>query len=365
MARRLMGVMTARLAAKKDRRKSLGLTWDRLARHAMAEGLRIVVFHPHYIDWNHKKISGWEFVKIADDALVWQWKRHKFPRVIYDGAFLYDIRKQPEYLQARRKLRTLHVPLFNPALPNKYRLHELLVQTDAGPYIPTTTKIYSVKSCINFIQKHHWVFLKPVRGSGGRGIIEVRKQADESFQICFETKSQKRIHRVVHADELRHSLRNLLRKSGFLAQIGVPLISYQEQKIDFRVPLYRDNHGDWQSIGIICKLGKKGMPVTNFHSGGTIIPFSQVVAFHKESGFVFPAPERMIECAKKGAKAISDAIPNLGLIGIDVGVDIYGNPWMLDFNPRPGRDIMKRKQIDQAMKYTAQFSKFLIGSEKR
>jgi hypothetical protein len=358
-----IGVMIARVPSNGMPRESISKTWDMYANYAAKERMKTLLFDPSGVSKDIRTVSGWEYQFADHERPLWQWVTRRIPEVVYDGAFLKDIQHNFRYKRVRRKLRQKRYRIFNPAFPNKYEIHKYLASMDTNRYLPITKRVYTSGQLVRFLDQERWVFLKPIRGTGGKGIVEVKKTWKDTYTISHNPSGTKPITRKMSRKELRLFLNHLLSTQAFMAQRAVSLIGTDEQRIDFRVALYRNRSGKWRSVGVICKLGYEGSPVTNFHSGGIIIPYSKVVAYQKEYRFPLPSEQRLIKAAMAGAIALSRKYPNLGILGIDVGVDKNGDLWLLDFNPRQGRDIMTTEQIDAAMKYTAEFAKFLLTSK--
>jgi hypothetical protein len=360
----ILGVMTTHIP-KNPTAKTLGETWDALAAFARMEQLELLVFVPEGVHLKANTVSGFLYQDRDPSRPEWRYVTKRVPKVIYDGALLQDLRHNTRYKQVRTKLRQMRLLLFNPSFPNKSAIHKLLYRSQAASFLPPTTWVNTLNHVLTYLQQHQWVFLKPIRGSGGKGIVELRVQPDGTVRMSHEQAGGNWVQKALSEQQLRGLLRSLLRTDRYIVQKALPLIEANEQKLDFRVPLYRDRIGQWQSVGVICRLGRRGSAVTNFHSGGTIVPFAKVEELQKQYGFPLPSQERMTEVAILGAHVLSQKYHCLGTLGIDVGVDEHGDPWLLDFNPRQGRDIMTPQQIEQAMNYTAQFAKYLLLAGKR
>lgn len=139
-------------------------------------------------------------------------------------------------------------------------------------------------------------------------------------------------------------IEHFTRKRNFLIQPYLHLQSREGYPFDIRVLMQKNESGQWTHTGMAVRRGKKGGITSNLHGGGravTVLPF-----LTKEFG-ITQAEQTTTELHQ-----LSEVIPEileshygrLGELGIDFGMDMNGNIWLLEVNSKPGRTSFR--QID-------------------
>jgi hypothetical protein len=106
--------------------------------------------------------------------------------------------------------------------------------------------------------------------------------------------------------------------------------------------IQKDGNGEWQITGAAVKVSRPASVVSNLHSGGHIYPAASYLMRH------FPAEQAdriLTHCealVQKIAPFIEAKFGQMAEFGIDLGVDTCGRIWVIEVNPKPGRDIFKK-----------------------
>jgi len=345
----MLGVITTAFPHQTDAfmHRNPSYFWRKLDETGRKRGVRVIFFSPKSIDHSARQIKGWTNTGSTDTP---NWKKitTRYPDVAYDNVFVHLAGTQ-SVLAARSLFTSKHIPLFNPAIGNKWSIEKYLrKQRDVRPYLPPTTYATSPHTVERFLKSYGTVYLKPLGGSGGAGIVEL-KRSGEVFAIRSERFGKNgRLKTTKDLAATRQFLRQLLSKRRYLVQKGLRVTSIDHQKVDYRITLYRDERGKWRAAGVTPKLARAKSIVTNSHAGGKKTTMDFVTHWFKQQHKQPPSEQLLIEAAVAAAHALQKRTRKLGLIGIDAALDEDNRIWLLDFNPKPGRDLLNREMLYKA-----------------
>src|SRR5206468_9902442 len=120
----------------------------------------------------------------------------------------------------------------------------------------------TVSDVTGFLKKHGLVYLKPINGYQGRGILEIKRISRNQIRVKSDKFSGKRsLLQVCTLKQLEALTGGLMKRNKYLVQRGLELLKKGDRKIDFRVVVHRGKGGIWHSAGIRPKLGKAGSMV--------------------------------------------------------------------------------------------------------
>lgn len=236
-----------------------------------------------------------------------------------------------------RRLSRLGVHVFNPEVPwDKYRIDRLL-RADAGlrAYLPKATRLS--KEGFDWFRRRllegSEVFVKPRRGSLGLGITRVVPAGKGRYRV--ETRGVARTTSLTGAW-------NFVRKGRRMhyMQAGIPLLEEEGHRIDLRVPVQRDGGGGWQVPGMAAKRAEQHAFLTNVARGGSVHAPHELLERLLGSRRAQAAMAEIEQMALRVAEAIGARYPSMGDLGLDVGVDGQGRPYLIEVNRRDLRVMM-------------------------
>lgn len=266
----------------------------------------------------------------------WQKRRCPWPQVVYDRVLL--LRRTPGCKAALAKLRRRRVPVFNSRAGDKWEQYRRFVrQPVLAKHVPRTAVLKGTTQLAAFLRRYPSVFVKPDSGTGGKGILRIRKSRGKGYTCDFAGR------RTVRIRSLSDALARLKRGRRYIVQQAVSVLSVCGQPIDLRVLLQRDETGTWSLTGIAARLGRKHSPVANIHAGGRATTLS-TLARH------LPASIGGIDGLRQAAEALAVQAAGAykrrqtchGELGIDIVIDKNGQLWLLEVNPKPGRSVFRR-----------------------
>lgn len=213
-------------------------------------------------------------------------------------------------------------------------------------YLPET-KLMTRSSFWKFINKYGQVILKPVRGSGGSGVIQVSSVGNRNYNIHSEN-----IKRTIKGKEQTfHYVKMKIRSSAYMVQRRIPLATIYNRPFDMRMIVQRRRNSDmWNITAKAAKVAGKGYIVTNnTRSKGKMLHVETAI---QKSSLKGHSQQVLLSNLKKvallSAKRLRIAFPTHRTYGMDMGLDKNGHVWIIETNHYPAISHF-RKLGDRAM----------------
>ncbi|MFD1395512.1 YheC/YheD family protein [Kroppenstedtia eburnea] len=195
----------------------------------------------------------------------------------------------------------------------------------------------NAKSLREMLQQHPVVFVKPDTGSGGKGIIRIRRLPDQRFQICTSRNCKN-----VKFHELLPAIRKQMRSSPYMIQQGVHLARYNGQAIDFRIIMQKPRNR-WQISGKVVRVAAPGRFLTNYHQGGRAAPvervLQRVLTRKSEASRI---DQQLNILSHTTAEVLDRHFPGIRVLGLDIALDRSKRLWILEANTNPGTMLFKQ-----------------------
>jgi hypothetical protein len=275
-----------------------------------------------------------------------KWNKSKLPipDVIYNRIHSRRLEASPIFQQFRKQLQTNQIPMFNDRFLSKWEVYDVLrTEEHLHPHIPIS-KLYSWKNLEELLEQFPTLFLKPIHGSQGRNIIRIEQEKDY-FQLQFSYFNEKQNNLSISSiDALHETLAPYMRSTTYLIQQGIPFIHYQNRLMDFRVLCHKNSQEAWYVTSVVARLSADKQFVSNIARGGETMKPLKALSLYFDSRtskqqFIF-----IKELALEFASIISLNAEGLtGELGIDIGVDINGNPWIIEANSKPSKNFEEQE----------------------
>ncbi|AJS61667.1 endospore coat-associated protein [Paenibacillus sp. IHBB 10380] len=224
----------------------------------------------------------------------------------------------------------------------------LLRHAPISRYIPETVKL-TKSSLREMLTKYNMVYIKPERGTYGNGVIRaewVKNEKQGAYTYKYQVDVVTRTFSTYEA--FYTSICKYTKSKSYLVQMGIHLLKYQKRRFDIRVMVQRGAKGIWVSTGIIGRVAHPGKIVTNYHSGGTPMAMGKLLAPHLSAIEQKRVLNQMSQLGVNIAKALQQKYPNFRQIGVDIGLDLKMNPWIIEVNTSPDPYIFN-KLADKTM----------------
>ncbi|MGW8957915.1 YheC/YheD family protein [Paenibacillus sp. NPDC055715] len=244
-------------------------------------------------------------------------------------------------------------------LCSKWHKTKLLLQhRGIKPFIPDTRK-YNKANLKSMLEQYGMVYVKPERGTFGKGVMRVEQEEGQRFAYQYE---EKRLE-FKSLDGLFTSLSKKSGKQSYLIQKGIHLLRHQKRYSDIRVMVQRNAKGRWESTGIIGRLGHPRKIVTNYHSGGTPMALEQLLESHLTKSKQAELIKKLNELGITIATHLQKTYPNFRQIGVDIGLDRGFTPWIIEVNTKPDPYIFN--QLKDKSMYRKVLSYWRLANEKK
>jgi|SRR5690625_1712052 len=286
----------------------------------------VVFFDAAGIRLRNKQVKGYvpnRHGRLRPRVLAW-------PKAVHNRA-LYFRRGRVSQRRVQRMIRR-GVHVFNPPVRfDKYTIHNMLSTDETvQPYLPNTVLLHpSNEQWFQYqLESRGDIYVKPRQGSLGRGIMRIQSIGGD----LYRTHTRKRRYDGTWYDTWRFVLRYAHPRS--LLQVGIDLTTYKGRRFDLRVPVQRGGDGAWTVPGMVAKCAGDVQFLTNVARGGTSRNvdeiFSHLFLKQKERA----VREDIHRMALAVAERMGEHIPGLADIGLDIGIEPSGKPYLIEVNRR-------------------------------
>ncbi|MGF7036512.1 hypothetical protein J2T17_007575 [Paenibacillus mucilaginosus] len=316
------------------------------------------------------KLSGDTAVGYTYAASSKKWKRQVFPlpHVIYNRIPYRKFELLPEVQQILQTcLRHRQIHFFNPSFFNKWTLFEWLSKSkETRSVIPATQRLSPGGEEIEtLLGSYPFLYLKPIRGKAGKGIMKVSRVENSSksrmFELSIQDKTKSHISRYPSTRQLWTELGPLVGSQDYIVQQGITLSLYKQRPFDLRVLVQKNGKGAWSVAGIGARLAGKMSITTHVPRGGSIDDPAKLLAY----SFGTATAKKILIRAKKTALTVARRIESasghiLGEMSMDLGVDSDGRIWFFEANSKPMKfdePPIRQKSLENLIQYCIHLSK--------
>lgn len=290
---------------------------------ALEEGIAVLLFCVEQVDAGRGRTVGY-----IPTGKGWKRVRAPVPRVVHKRVLF----RTSAPLRTLARLQRRGVVFVNPYLiQNKARMGAALARDErVRPHIPETHP-YRFRLLEAFLKEGRGAILKPRVGSVGKGLVRVLPLARGRAEMTG------RKARILSFAALRRKLARSVPIGRYLLQEYLPLARYRGRPFDLRVPVQKDGSGEWRTPGMVAKVAARHPFLTNMAQGGRAIPGEVAIAAAFPSAEVPEVIERVRRLAIDVARAVAREHPHAADLGLDIGVDRDGKPWLIEVNTRDQR----------------------------
>ncbi|WP_157812023.1 YheC/YheD family protein [Alteribacter populi] len=294
-----------------------------IAIEGAAKNAAVHLFTPW--DWDEKtnQVNGYQFDK---NSLSFLPATFPLPNVLYDRCF-YNRTPQAKKAAAIVKELKTKAYFLGYGLPDKWTVHQYLQEDSFIASFLPETQLLVPSRLVSMIREYKHVIIKPLAGSGGKGIHKISRK-----KSAFEWLDAFTLQTSVHLSSpslLKNELKRKTAGIPYLIQPCLPLIDSYHRPFDLRVVLRKDRQGKWKELGRGIRTGETGGIVSNLQAGGSISSFSS---------------DHLTETQRADLTRVIDSIgghleshhPRLFELGVDLGFDQNGRFWILEVNSKPG-----------------------------
>lgn len=302
---------------------------------ALTAGMEVLCFGPEDVDRIARRVRASRFLGHSQG---WTAEVAPLPDVLWNrylkrdqGALLHWLAQQS-------------IPFINGTYLNKWETYRWLQQDEAlRPHLPETALLNDAEVAFKMLERHPAIFLKPVAGAAGKGILRGRLDGPGLMQLDYisaATGGMKQVH--VGTEQLDRWLAQGGRKGRYIVQQGLALNAFHGRIADLRVLAQKDGEGRWGVTGMGCRVAGHGRFTANLHTGGQGVPAELLLdAVYPDAASREQAREEAEELALRAARRVEEAAGPMGELGLDFGIDRRGSIWLIELNGQPGRTIFE------------------------
>ncbi|UFJ41507.1 YheC/YheD family protein [Brevibacillus humidisoli] len=325
----LIGILTVSdgsgFRGNKENFKDIFLSGKRL-------GGIVFVFTPEGINWAKKMVRGYLYDETLDT-----WTEHQlpFPHVVYNRIPTRKLEKRNEVSDTIKQLASFeNVTFFNPSFFNKHALFRMLEKTpEVSSYLPETGRLESLAQLKSFVSRHPFVYLKPVLGKAGEGIMRLEK-INRRWRLRQVQEKRAVTYFFPTVGKVWGFLRKQIKGKRYIIQQGIPLARYKGRPFDVRVLVQKNGSGQWGVTGIGIRRAGAGSITTHVPRGGSIQSTDRVLShlFKEQAEAV---RQQVEQTALTIAASLNDKIENLAEMSMDLGLTDEGKLWFFEANAKP------------------------------
>ncbi|HTG70614.1 MAG TPA: YheC/YheD family protein, partial [Candidatus Udaeobacter sp.] len=201
-----------------------------------------------------------------------------------------------------------------------------------------STQILTERSLREMLHQCGMVYVKPVRGSQGRGVMKVEmneaKAGGRPVRIYAYQLGEKKLTFPSYKAVYRSILKDVKGKVC-IVQKGIHLLKHKGRPFDIRLVVQRAPRGGWESTATVGRVAHPRKIVTNGSQGGTIYPTAYLLRSYTNAAERLRMLKQMDQLGIRTAKQLRLVNPGIVELGLDIALDRKLKPWILEVNNRP------------------------------
>ncbi|MEH7109122.1 YheC/YheD family endospore coat-associated protein [Bacillus sp. JJ1764] len=246
----------------------------------------------------------------------------------------------------------------------KLYIHQILMENQQLiPHLPET-QIVNEEHLYDMINKYQELIVKPNKGTLGKRNKKLTKLNNRHWiltSLCGDSYKEEIITIQDLVSKLVKTKRNY-----YLIQERIKLATFQQNPFDIRVSVQRNEWGEWQVTGMVAKVAGAGNFVTNVARGGTCYSLNQILEDHPQLQY-----KQVYDEIKYLSLAIADQLSNrlpfLVDLGLDIGITAKGFPMFIECNARDLRYSFRNANLLDIWKETYKtpigYGKYLLNQQ--
>ncbi len=221
----------------------------------------------------------------------------------------------------------------------------LMNHPELGKHHPET-RLLNKDSLYFMLAKHKMVYIKPVYGCHGNGVIRLDMPAAKTYRYQSGSRKKTFSNFPVFYDAIKKRIKS----KPYLVQEGIRLLKYQQRHFDVRVMVQKNPHNRWEVSGMLCRAAHPHSVVTNLVKGGIVVSVDRALSPHASREKRKQLVDKIKKIGMKTANHLESKYPRIKELGLDVAVDLNLKPWILEVNMMPNLWLFL-KLSDKSMFY--------------
>lgn len=339
MTKPVLGILTLYLNEKRTlEERSI---YEKMTAAGTRLGISVVVFTPQDVNDDDGRINAMIY---NPSSKSWSRRWIRFPQVIYDRCRIQKSSRYQQLLAFRK--RYSHLLYLNKPLRNKWVIYRTLGRVPAfRSHLPVTKQYQSSEDVTQLLKKFPTVYLKPINGTGGRGILRIDRNKDGTYLLQGRNHSRSIVQPKQASRSGLNSALASWDKHGdrYIAQQGLNIKLPSGRIHDYRMLVQKNSLGVWQVTGCAGRIGPLRSITSNLHGGGEAASMNsllrQWIGSESEIAAIRETAEALSLNIAKHLEATYSALCELAL---DLAIDRRGHIWLIEVNPKPSREVFKQ-----------------------
>lgn len=327
-----------------------------------SQGAYVYFFTPNAINSSNSSVEGWVYTN--------GWHKMMFPApdVMNNRLTSRKMENLPVVQQFMNEIKHRYgAHVFNEKFLDKSEVFTAL-KKDASlqKYLPESHALHNYTMLKNMSAKYSAVFLKPIKGSLGRGIIRLSRLGPENWQASYATVTGTKKQTFSSLVKLFSTIAGKVKTVRYLIQQGLTLIEIGGRPVDFRALTQKNANGKWVITSIVSRTAGTHHFVSNLARGGTLSTVKDSVAkSNLPPMYRGDASSRLQRAALDIARGIDTHIPaHFGELGIDLALDTSGRIWLLEVNSKPSKNdntTLNEGKVRPSVRMMIQYARYISG----
>lgn len=235
---------------------------------------------------------------------------------------------------------------------NKWEMYKVLVASPPVPFRLPVTRPYTRRHLLRLLRRFRGVYVKPVGGYGGAGVVRVSAESHDRFTVQPAVAPPQR---VTGTDALLRAVATALGEAAddaCIVQQAVASVKWWHRPMDIRSLWQRDELARWVHAGCVVRIGGRDAAVSNVAlTGGQVLPWDRAMA---GMGLKGPRALALTRQILHGGRRVCEALApyrEFEEVGLDLCLDGRGRLWLIEVNTddawgAPSHDLF---QVDPAL----------------